>query len=502
MKQAGMGQPVQIVRPNTKGGFQLHIEAVRKILLAGNVKHKPVVVISVTGKVRTGRSFLLNLFLLYLSTNKERDWLSYRDSPLEGFSWSTGSERHTTGIWLWSEVFLVTRPQGGEVAVLLMDTQGLFDIETTAKDCFRIFFFSAFISSVQVYNIASNIHEDDLNYLRPLVECGQREQAETGETFLFQKLLFLVRDWYFPSDAPYGEKGGEEILKRRLKTSPLQAPELKSLLENIRSTFSEITCFLMPYPGRKVAGAASTESCLLEMEEDFVLSVKELVHSLLAPENLVVKQISHSDITCGELVWFMEKYMDAGNAQFYFPRSILQVVADAHCNLAMMEAKKIHKDGLKKVCDVDNSYVRPEKLILLHIRLRSRALEEFSKRLVLGGLERPLRLRRQLEQELDDTFEQFFRENEAKKAGSFQWADLASGFLKVFGSLLGGPSETLRPTSSDSEAENSDDFCPIHKTSLSLQLRPKEAANTIRHRNPFHVETTKNESTAQAKLVE
>lgn len=43
------------------------------------------------------------------------DWLGADDEPLEGFSWRGGSERDTTGILMWSEVFKTTLPTGEKV---------------------------------------------------------------------------------------------------------------------------------------------------------------------------------------------------------------------------------------------------------------------------------------------------------------------------------------------------------------------------------------------------
>jgi atlastin len=37
------------------------------------------------------------------------------DEPLEGFSWRGGSERDTTGILIWSEVFISDLPNGEQV---------------------------------------------------------------------------------------------------------------------------------------------------------------------------------------------------------------------------------------------------------------------------------------------------------------------------------------------------------------------------------------------------
>jgi hypothetical protein len=47
----------------------------------------------------------------------------------KGFGWRAGHERNTTGIWVWSKPFIRTLPDSGgeKVAVLVMDTQGMFD---------------------------------------------------------------------------------------------------------------------------------------------------------------------------------------------------------------------------------------------------------------------------------------------------------------------------------------------------------------------------------------
>lgn len=43
------------------------------------------------------------------------EWLGQDDEPLTGFKWRGGSEPETTGIQLWSEVFLVEKRDGTEV---------------------------------------------------------------------------------------------------------------------------------------------------------------------------------------------------------------------------------------------------------------------------------------------------------------------------------------------------------------------------------------------------
>lgn len=53
-----------------------------------------------------------------------------------------------------------------QIPVLLLDTQGAFDSQSTMEDSATIFALSTLISSIQVYNLYQNIHETDLQHLQ------------------------------------------------------------------------------------------------------------------------------------------------------------------------------------------------------------------------------------------------------------------------------------------------------------------------------------------------
>ncbi len=70
----------------------------------------------------------------------------------------------------------------------------------------------------------------------------------------FQKLIFLVRDWYHTRDAPYGLEGGQKILNSHLTVSKNEkSPEIHRIRNDIRNGFTDLSCFLMPHPGKVVA---------------------------------------------------------------------------------------------------------------------------------------------------------------------------------------------------------------------------------------------------------
>lgn len=106
---------------------------------------------------------------------------------MDGFSWRGGSDRDTTGILMWSEVFKATLDDGEKVAIVLLDTQGTFDSESTVKDCATVFALSTLLSSIQIYNLKFNIQEDDLQHLQVIFFCF----------ILFQFTFLILTNFFF-----------------------------------------------------------------------------------------------------------------------------------------------------------------------------------------------------------------------------------------------------------------------------------------------------------------
>lgn len=73
------GEPLQIIRITSKEnddgeithGLELVDENLEKIMLHPEVKENPVVIISITGAFRKGKSFLLGFFLKFLETQPQ-----------------------------------------------------------------------------------------------------------------------------------------------------------------------------------------------------------------------------------------------------------------------------------------------------------------------------------------------------------------------------------------------------------------------------------------------
>ncbi|XP_002730796.1 atlastin-2-like [Saccoglossus kowalevskii] len=412
-----LGQPIQIVQTDADNHtFLLDEEALESVLLQDHVRNKKVVVLSVAGAFRKGKSFLLDFILRYLHRGGQNgnDWLGNDDEILAGFPWRGGSERDTTGILIWSEVFVCPGPDGQEVAVILMDTQGAFDSQSTVKDCATVFALSTMTSSVQVYNLSQNIQEDDLQHLQLFTEYG-RLAMESNDAKPFQSLLFLVRDWSYPYEAPYGFAGGNAALDKRLKLSDKQHEELQQVRKHIRSCFQKIGCFLLPHPGLKVATNPNFDGRLSDIDDDFKSQLKELVPLLLSPSNLVVKQINGTEVTARALVEYFKAYIQIYQGdELPEPKSMLQATAEANNLAAVANAKDTYNKEMELVCGGDKPYLNPHDMDITHERCRENAIALFTNLKKMGGDEFSLQYAHKLESELEDIYENFCKHNDSK----------------------------------------------------------------------------------------
>ncbi|XP_061694000.1 atlastin-2-like isoform X2 [Syngnathoides biaculeatus] len=408
-------RPVQILVANEdEHSFELNAAALEKILLQEDVRDLNVVVVSVAGAFRKGKSFLLDFMLRYMYNQQHKQWIGGDDEPLTGFTWRGGCERETTGIQVWSEVFVVNKPDGSQVAVLLVDTQGAFDSQSTIKDCATVFALSTMTSSVQVYNLSQNIQEDDLQHLQLFTEYGRLAMEEI---YLkpFQSLMFLIRDWSFPYEHDYGLEGGNAFLEKRLQVKQNQHEELQNVRKHIHSCFSNIGCFLLPHPGLKVSTNPYFDGRLRDIDSEFKRELSRLVPLLLSPERLVVKEIGGNKVTCRDLVEYFKAYIKIYQGEeLPHPKSMLQATAEANNLTAVAGAKDMYSKNMEQVCGGDKPYIAPADLERCHDEFREHSVRYFRSVKKMGGDEFCQRYQSQLEAELDEAFGNFCKHNDGK----------------------------------------------------------------------------------------
>lgn len=244
------------------------------------------------------------------------------------FSWRSGCDvPDTIGILIWSEIFTHDYDDGRKVAIILMDTQGSFDSNSSVRDCSTIFALSAMLSSVLCYNLMNNIREDDLQYLHLFSEYGKcsLDDSSSGEK-PFQVLLFIVRDWQFSYQHKFGYEGGEEVIIKRLEKNNKQTEDMKILRDQLKSSYEHIRGFLMPYPGDAVTQDEHFDGQISLIANNFKEALKELVPNIFAPENLIIKKINGRNLRARDLIHYLNSYMKIfSGSEMPEPKTIFEV---------------------------------------------------------------------------------------------------------------------------------------------------------------------------------
>ena len=227
------------------GKFLIPKEA-KKLLNQPSFNH--IGIISLVGKYRTGKSFLLNRVLL----NRQKN---------SGFGVGPTFRPCTKGIWIWSEPFIVTNSKSSKpFPCFLIDTEGLGAYIEEINHDTKIFLIAILISSLFIYNSFGAIDEISLTSLSLVLNLGEtikikslsHHDTEEELAEYFPALLWLLRDFSLKledingnsiTEKQYLEKalenvnGNDEIIKEKNRVRKL-----------IRTYFPERDCFTLVRP--------------------------------------------------------------------------------------------------------------------------------------------------------------------------------------------------------------------------------------------------------------
>ena len=327
------------------------------------------------------------------------------DEPLNGFSWISGTKRDTTGIIMWSDVFLHTIDRSGEkIAIFVMDTQGLFDTESTPTENSRIFALGTLISSIQVLNLKSRIQEDQLQYLQFATEFAKFNVNKKGKMVgkPFQNLTFLIRDWENDEEFEFGMDGGKRYFEEEvLKIKKNQKPELQSVRESIKNSFEKIECCLLPHPGKTVARRKDYNGKWSEMDEDFKIELKKIIESLLLPENMILKKINSQEVTGKELKNHINQYFTIfQSSDVPETKTIYELTVESHMKNLIEKCIDDYKLTIYRNADLVNEKSIP----YVHQGCKKRAVKMYDREIKMGNREHEKKFRAILEEKLENLY--------------------------------------------------------------------------------------------------
>ncbi|XP_078507493.1 guanylate-binding protein 3-like [Lissotriton helveticus] len=208
---------------------------------------QPVVVVAIVGLFRTGKSYLMNILA----------------GQQKGFALGSTIQSQTKGIWVWC----VPHPQKPDHTLVLLDTEGLGDVEKgDSKNDSWIFALAVLLSSIFVYNSTGTINQyalEQLHFVSELTDLikvkstGSSVRAdddfedECQFSRFFPNFVWVVRDFSLELKIDGRDVTEKEYLENSLalkKGFSKRVVDYNFTRECIRHFFPSRNCFVFVRP--------------------------------------------------------------------------------------------------------------------------------------------------------------------------------------------------------------------------------------------------------------
>ena len=233
-----VNSPIQLI--DFSRGFQINKQALDFLK---SIKEE-IIIISVVGKARTGKSYLMNLLLDLIGKGNA------------GFQVASSLQSCTKGIWLWGTP---KNSLNGNAKIVFLDSEGTSstDKSTRTYDS-RIFALVVLISSLFLYNTYSNIDEHGINelslaaHLSNAITTNSNIDKDELLTELSPKFIWIIRDFTLEKVHP---ETGEEISSKEYlelclknKRCGKNSNDNNVIRQNIIKFFPERDCVTLVRP--------------------------------------------------------------------------------------------------------------------------------------------------------------------------------------------------------------------------------------------------------------
>ena len=247
--KANIAVPFVTFNESTKK-FIINEEAIKII---SKEENKQIGILSLVGKYRTGKSFLLNRVLIDKKSNK-------------GFDVGPTIKPCTKGIWLWSSPLIINNNYSNtSFPAYLIDTEGLGAYDEEINHDSKIFLIAILISSLFIYNSFGTIDEVALNNLSFILNLSKSLKIRNNSNSLntddndeeemakyFPSLLWILRDFALKLEDNEGNViTAKQYLENALmnQKGSTESIEEKNLVRKmIKTYFLERDCFPMVRP--------------------------------------------------------------------------------------------------------------------------------------------------------------------------------------------------------------------------------------------------------------
>ncbi|BBN10139.1 guanylate-binding protein 1/3/4/7 [Marchantia polymorpha subsp. ruderalis] len=381
---------LRLVYCDERGQFRMDAEAVAALQLVKG----PLGVVSVCGRARQGKSFILNQLL----------------GRSSGFQVAPTHRPCTKGLWMWSTPIKRTAPDGSEYSLLLLDSEGIDAYDQTGTYSTQIFSLAVLLSSMFIYNQMGGIDEAALDRLSLVTEMtkhirvrasqGQTSAAELGQ---FSPLfLWLLRDFYLDLT-----ELGRRITPRDYLESALQPvggsgkaiAAKNEIRESIRALFPDRDCFTLVRPLNDERDLQRLDQIPMDrMRSEFRSGLDTLTKYVF--ERTRPKQLGSTIMNGPMLAGLTQSFLDALNA------GAVPTIATSWQNVEENECRRAHDMAVENYLRMYDKTTPPEENALqdAHEAAVQAALATYNHEAVGTGAPR-LKYERQLMVTLKKQFE-------------------------------------------------------------------------------------------------
>lgn len=366
----------------------------------------PVGVVSVCGRARQGKSYILNQLL----------------GRSSGFQVASTHRPCTKGLWLWSAPLKRTALDGTEYNLLLLDSEGIDAYDQTGTYSTQIFSLAVLLSSMFVYNQMGGIDEAALDRLSLVTQMTKhiRVRASGGRTAASELgqfspiFVWLLRDFYLDlveDNRRITPRDYLELALRPVQGSGKDIGAKNEIRDSIRALFPDRECFTLVRPLNNENELQRLDQIALEkLRPEFRAGLDALTKFVF--ERTRPKQFGATVMTGPILVGITESYLEAlNNGAVPTISSSWQSVEEAECRRAFDSATEVYKSSF------DRSK-QPEEVALreTHEAAVQKSLATFNADAVGAGSAR---------KKYEELLQKFFRkEFEDYKRNAYMEADL------------------------------------------------------------------------------
>ncbi|XP_077227510.1 uncharacterized protein LOC143860648 [Tasmannia lanceolata] len=345
---SGLGRPLRLVYCDENGKFRMDPEAVATLQLVKG----PIGVVSVCGRARQGKSFILNQLL----------------GRSNGFQVASTHRPCTKGLWMWSAPLRRIALDGTEYYLLLLDSEGIDAYDQTGTYSTQIFSLAVLLSSMFIYNQMGGIDEAALDRLSLVTEMtkhirvrasGRTTASELGQ--FSPVFVWLLRDFYLDLAEDNRKITPRDYLELALRPMQGEGKDMvakNEIRESIRALFPDRECFTLVRPLNNENDLQRLDQISLDrLRPEFRSGLDALTKFVL--ERTRPKQVGAVMMTGPILASITQSFLDAlNNGAVPTITSSWQSVEEAECRRAYESATDVYMSAFDRTKPPDEVVLR------------------------------------------------------------------------------------------------------------------------------------------------